>query len=230
MKKQYSIQFKLAVPIILIALMVLGTMTFLMARNGYQTAEKGAIEKTVETARAYANDMRLSIERGLGVSRNVAAVLEAYKKKGYTNRENITDALHELLVKNRNLIGTWTGWEPNAWDGKDGEFVNAKGHDTTGRFVPYMNWEGGKPSLTPLLGYANPGEGDYYLEAKARLKETMVEPYLYPIDGVQVLMTSAVVPVVIDGKFYGVAGVDLPLKDLQKKLRQSNRLKRQKLI
>lgn len=82
MKKQYSIQFKLAVPIILIALMVLGTMTFLMARNGYQTAEKGAIEKTVETARAYANDMRLSIERGLDVSRNVAAVLEAYKKKG----------------------------------------------------------------------------------------------------------------------------------------------------
>lgn len=125
--------------------------------------------------------------------------------------------MHELLVKNRNLIGTWTGWEPNAWDGKDAEFVNAKGHDTTGRFVPYMNWEGGKASLTPLIGYSNPGEVDYYLEAKARMKETMVEPYLYPSDGVQVLMTSAVVPVVIDGKFYGVAGVELPLKDLQKK-------------
>ena len=45
MKKQYSIQFKLAVPIILIALMVLGTMTFLMARNGYQTAEKVPLKR-----------------------------------------------------------------------------------------------------------------------------------------------------------------------------------------
>ncbi len=45
----------------------------------------------------------------------------------------------------------------------------------------------------------------------------MVEPYLYPIDGVQVLMTSAVVPIVMSGKFVGVAGVDLPLKDIQQK-------------
>jgi methyl-accepting chemotaxis protein len=44
----------------------------------------------------------------------------------------------------------------------------------------------------------------------------MVEPYLYPIDGVNVLMTSAVVPITMDGKFVGVAGVDLPLKSIQK--------------
>lgn len=217
MKKHYSIQAKLAGPIILIALLVLGTMTFLMARSGHQTAEKEATEKTVATARAYAMEMRLNVEHGLDVSRNVASILESYKKNGHTQRESVAEALRELLVKNKFLIGTWTGWEPNAWDGKDADYVSAKGHDTTGRFVPYLNWEGGKASLTPLIGYANPGEGDYYLVAKARQKETMVEPYLHPIDGVQVLMTSAVVPIVIDGKFYGVAGVDLPLKEIQAK-------------
>ncbi|WP_413944242.1 methyl-accepting chemotaxis protein [Bdellovibrio sp. HCB-162] len=217
MKKYYSIQVKLAVPIILIALLVLGTMTFLMARNGHETAKKGATDKTVATARAYATEMRLEVEHGLDIARNMAHILEAYKKVGYTGRENINEALHEILVKNKFLIGTWTGWEPNAWDGKDAQYANTKGNDASGRFVPYMNWEGGKASLTPLIGYTNPGEGDYYLVPKSRQKETMVEPYLYPIDGVQVLMTSAVVPIVIEGKFYGVAGVDLPLKEIQKK-------------
>ena len=57
----------------------------------------------------------------------------------------------------------------------------------------------------------------------------MVEPYLYPIDGVQVLMTSAVVPIVMSGKFVGVAGVDLPLKDIQQKAHSIKPLKPQKL-
>lgn len=217
MKKYYSIQMKLAVPIILIALLVLGTMTFLMARKGHDSAEKGATEKTVATARAYAAEMRLEVEKGLDIARNVAHILESYKKTGHTGRESVNNALREILEKNKFLIGSWTGWEPNAWDGKDAEFVNTKAHDGSGRFVPYANWEGGKASLTPLVGYNNPGEGDYYQAPKKRLKETMVEPYLYPIDGVQVLMTSAAVPIVIDGKFVGVAGVDLPLKEIQKK-------------
>jgi len=218
MKKNYSIQVKLAVPIILIAVLVLGTMTFLMAMKGHETARQDATDKTVATARASAMEMRLEVEHGLDISRNVAHILESYKKNGHTSRADVAEALREILVKNKFLIGSWTGWEPNAWDGKDSDYVNAQGHDASGRFVPYANWEGGKASLTPLLGYNNPGEGDYYLVPKARLKETMVEPYLYPIDGVQVLMTSAVVPIVMDGKFLGVAGVDLPLKELQKKV------------
>lgn len=218
MKKHYSIQMKLAVPIIMIALLVLGTMTFMMARNGHEAAEKAAKEKTVATARAYATEMRLEVEHGLDIARNFAHILESYKKNGHTGRSSVAEALREVLVKNKFLIGTWTGWEPNAWDGKDSEFVGVQGHDQSGRFVPYLNWEGGKASLTPLVGYNNPGEGDFYLVPKNRLKETMVEPYLYPIDGVQTLMTSAVVPIVLDGKFVGVAGVDLPLKEIQKKV------------
>lgn len=217
MKRHYSIQFKLASSTILIAVLVLGTMTYLMAKNGHETAQKGAIEKTVAMARAYANEMRISIEHGLDISRNVAHILESYKKNNLTEREPITLALYEILDKNKGLIGTWTAWEPNAWDNKDSDFSNSKGSDATGRFVPYYSWEQGKISLSPLVGYTTPGAGDFYLVPKARGKETMVEPYLYPIDGEQVLMTSAVVPITLGGKFVGVAGVDLPLKDIQQK-------------
>lgn len=188
-----------------------------MARQGHENARKAATAETVAIAQASANEMRLEIERGLGVARVLAYQLEAQKKHGFTSREMVNDALREVLEKDRSLIGTWTGWEPNAWDGRDANYVDQKSHDKTGRFVPYYNWEKGKAALTPLVGYETAGAGDFYLVPKSRKKETMVEPYLYPIDGQQVLMTSAVVPITIDGTFVGVAGVDLPLKEIQKK-------------
>ncbi|QDK37020.1 methyl-accepting chemotaxis protein [Bdellovibrio sp. NC01] len=218
MKKNYSIQVKLAAPIILIALFVFAAMNVLVAVNSLQTAKKEAMEKSLATARSYANEMRLEVERGFDISRTMAHQFQSFRAHGFTSREPVHESLKEILVQNKFLIGAWTGWEPNAWDGKDAQFANSKGTDQTGRFVPYLNWENGKASLTPLLGYDKQGDGDYYLVPKSRNKETLIEPYLYQIDGKMVLMTSAVVPINIDDKFVGVAGVDLPLKEIQKQV------------
>lgn len=114
MKKSYSIQLKLAVPIVLIALVVFGAMNFLVAKNSLETAKTAAIDKTAATARAYANQMRLEIEHGLDISRILAHQLESYKKNGFTAREPIQESFREILKKNKFLIGVWTGWEPNA--------------------------------------------------------------------------------------------------------------------
>lgn len=217
MKKSYSIQVKLAVPIILIAIVVFGATSYFVAQSSLKTAKQEAMDKTVATARAYAVEMRLEIERGMYISRTIANQLEALKKNGYASREPVNVILREILERNKFLIGVWTGWEPNAWDGKDAQYVGKQGTDQSGRFVPYMNWEGGKASLTPLVGYDKQGDGDYYLVPKGRKKESVIEPYLYPIDGKPVLMTSVVVPILIEDKFVGVAGVDLPLKEVQQK-------------
>jgi methyl-accepting chemotaxis protein len=59
------------------------------------------------------------------------------------------------------------------------------------------------------------GIGNYYLVPKRTKQEAILDPYVYPVEGQDVLMTSLVVPIVIDGEFYGIAGVDLPLAFLQ---------------
>jgi|GEM_PF-1008247 Methyl-accepting chemotaxis protein len=216
--KNYSIKVKLAVPIILIAVLVLGTMTFIIARNGHQTAQKAALDKTSGAARNGANMMRFTIEDGLGVARSIAGVLISDRKSGAQNRERTEQQLKELLVGNKNLIGTWTGWEANAFDSKDASYSGTKGHDQTGRFIPYYSYEKGQPALNFLVGYEKDNaDGEYYWGPKKSGKENMAEPYLYAVDGVQTLMTSAAVPMFIDGKVVGVSGVDLPLKEAQSK-------------
>ncbi len=47
------------------------------------------------------------------------------------------------------------------------------------------------------------------------MQEAVTDPYYYPIGDKQVLMTSFTAPIIVDGKFYGVAGVDMTLDFLQ---------------
>ncbi|WP_413582217.1 methyl-accepting chemotaxis protein [Bdellovibrio sp. HCB288] len=215
MKVKPSIQIKMSVPIIFIAILVFTAMNFLVARNSLKTAEKQAVDETTAIAKAYANEMRLQAEAGLGTARVLAQHLRSNRMNQHVERTPVEHTFKSILESNKSLIGVWTAWEPNAWDGHDAKFANTPGYDSTGRFIPYLSYAEGKAVLTPLLDYEKQGAGDYYLVPKARGKETMVDPYLYPVDGQQVLMTSAVAPIFVDGKFVGAAGVDLPLKSLQ---------------
>lgn len=207
---------KLAVPIIITAFLVLAIMTYFIGSHTWNNSKLFAIDKTSAMAEAYGNNMKAELQKSLDIARGMAQVLESLRAHGGNNREIIEKMILDILQKNPHLIGSWTGWEADKWDGKDFQYVNAPYHDKTGRFIPYANWENGKPTLSPLLEYDVAGNGDYYQVPKSRLKETMIDPYLYKIGDEMVLMSSAVVPIIRNGEFLGVAGVDMGLKEVQK--------------
>ncbi|TGK00715.1 methyl-accepting chemotaxis protein [Leptospira semungkisensis] len=136
-------------------------------------------------------------------------------------REQIIQALTEVLKRNEDYFGMWLCYEPNAYDGKDLQYRNAPGHDATGRFIPYLNRAKAvtQIDLEPVIGYDNTdGSGDFYQIPKKTDKPTVVGPYTYPVNGMQVQMISLVVPVSMPGHFYGAAGLDLDLHFLQERL------------
>ena len=45
--------------------------------------------------------------------------------------------LFETLKNNPDILGVYTLWEPNAFDGLDSQYANTDGNDATGRFIPY---------------------------------------------------------------------------------------------
>ena len=136
------------------------------------------------------------------VAKTLALTMEDYKA---SNRSEVIGILENILEKNPNLIGTYVGYEPNAFDGRDAEYVNASGHDATGRFVPYCNKIEGRIMVAPLMHY---NSSDYYQLPKARGEDVLTEPYFY--EGI--FMVSHVSPIFRDGKFVGIGGVDVPLE------------------
>ncbi|HIV71126.1 MAG TPA: HAMP domain-containing protein [Candidatus Aquabacterium excrementipullorum] len=134
-------------------------------------------------------------------------------------REQLDATLKRLLEQHTPWLASYSLWEPNALDGKDAEHVS-KGpqDDATGRFISYWNRGAGDIKVEPLLDYEKAGANDWYDIPRRTGKATLVEPYLYKVSGKDVLITSLVTPIALNGKFVGIVGVDLLLEGLQNKL------------
>ncbi|NJN94739.1 MAG: HAMP domain-containing protein [Anaerolineales bacterium] len=175
--------------------------------------------QAVAIAKAEAAGVQAELEVAMDAARTLAEVLAAIKVKGNTldlSRAEVNAMLRQVLADNPQFLGSYTLWEPNAFDGRDAEFINAEGHDATGRFIPYwVRGEQGQIHVEPLVDYETEGAGDYYLLPKKTKQEQILEPYLYTIQGKDVLLTSLVVPIVVEGEFYGIVGIDLKLDFLQ---------------
>ncbi|MGE7219061.1 methyl-accepting chemotaxis protein [Priestia koreensis] len=143
---------------------------------------------------------------------NLNVTINTLRQGNQLSREQVISLLEAKLKSTPQLLGLYTIWEPNAFDGKDKQYVNKEGYDATGRLLPYVVRSGDKITVTPLHNYDKEGEGDWYLVPKDTKKPLLLDPYDY--DGVT--MTSLVVPILDDqGQFLGILGADFALNSLQ---------------
>ena len=199
----------------------LGSATALVLTVGFvafearQSAVAETTERANEIAHRYAELVEGELDAGLVAARTLARSFEGMKRVGGQPDRSLADQmLQAVLADQPHLVGVWACWEPNAFDGRDAEFVGKPGHDASGRYVPYWNRPGDKIVVDALVDYEKPGAGDYYLIARNTGRETIIEPYSYNIGGKDVLITSLVAPIRHEGKVVGVAGVDMQLASL----------------
>jgi len=139
---------------------------------------------------------------------SLATAFTALRRLGITRRETYSGLLHDALVAQPELLGLWSVWEPDCFDGRDREFRFAPGHDATGRFVPYWHRGYGSPKLDPVTGYEHPGAGDWYWVPKRYNERCRVEDYLYCVAGRMMRISSEIVPICEGGRVVGVVGAD----------------------
>lgn len=184
-----------------------------------QTAINDAQALALSISEARAGDVKNQIQPALDAARTMAYSLEAVKDPGaptLLTRDQVNGMLKKVAEGNPTFLGTWTLWEPNAFDGLDAQYANTPLHDETGRFIPYwVRSSSGTVEGVAIIDYETPGLNDWYRIPRETQKETIVSPFFYPVDDVNVLMTSLVVPIVVDETFYGVAGVDVRIDFVQ---------------
>jgi methyl-accepting chemotaxis protein len=161
----------------------------------------------------------LSQARALGLILESAATTDGMK----LTRRKANMMLRYFIEKNTQFLDVYAAFEPNAFDGKDVNFVGDQGHDQTGRFIPCWSRDGtGAGVLEALRDYDVKGPGDYYQLPRERKRECVIDPYSYELGGKTVLLTSLVVPLLAtDGSFIGIIGIDLDLSMIQKGLKEA---------
>jgi methyl-accepting chemotaxis protein len=204
-----------------LALMAIGSLAIVFAIGMFvlvgqvgDTIKAQTEQLQAEVTRAVANEVSAELDRSAQAAKGMVVAITGLRTNEVADRFAYDAVIRTTLEQNPQLLGAWAGFEPNALDGKDEAFVGSAGSDASGRYVPYFNRGAGKVALEPLVDYDKPGAGDYYQLPKSLNRAVAIEPYVYPVGGKDVLMTSFGIPVVVDGKYLGTGGVDLALGDL----------------
>lgn len=200
----------------IVVLVVLSYLLILWVMNGQASKMQRdlAIDYAAELAQHEGFKVKAQLETAMSASRTLAQTLVGLRKVN-PDRALADAVLRQILTDNPAFLAVWSGWEPDAFDGRDRDYRNAPAHDATGRYLPYWNRGTGQALVEPLVDYDTPGAGDYYLLAKSSRTETLIEPYIYNVAGKDTLITTVVVPIMDNGRFLGVAGVDIALLDYQ---------------
>ncbi|MBV2210113.1 MAG: HAMP domain-containing protein [Thermomonas sp.] len=139
-------------------------------------------------------------------------------QRGHLSREAISQTLKEQMELHPERAGMSVLFEPNAFDGKDAEYVNAPGHDATGRFMVYWARVDGKLVSEPLRDYEDPNLGSWYVTPKTKKFPVVIEPYPYEVGGKKLLLTTIAIPIMDGDKVLGVMTSDFELTTLQQQV------------
>ncbi len=211
-----SLRWKLTLSVV--SLVMIGfavTITTLTSRAASMQHET-AVAYAEKLARHASGELSASsILPALEAATTLADSLKRLHSEGLADRAVADSLLKGVLAGNTDFIAVATLWEPNAFDGDDNAFVGKPGHDQTGRYIPYWNRGAGSIAVEALVGYETSGIGDYYQLPKRTGKPVLLDPYLYPVAGREVLITTLAVPIHIEGRFRGVVCVDIALDKIQ---------------
>ncbi|WP_244890921.1 cache domain-containing protein, partial [Modicisalibacter xianhensis] len=199
------------------------------------------IEKRMLTLAAdQAGDIQRKLEQALTLARSLAMTNALMGKRDENDaspqalrREEMSSLARQTVVENPDLLDAFIGWEPNAF-GSDAVFAGKKdeGYDGSGRFMPWWyRTANGSIEVLPLGSGMESQErdalgirkGEYYLCVKETLRACIIDPHFYDYNGETLLVTSFNAPILVDGEFRGVAGVDISVDFIQQILGDANR-------
>ncbi|KQQ47194.1 chemotaxis protein [Duganella sp. Leaf126] len=203
-----------ATALVVVSLAITATVTGIRSSA---SAEAAAMDLARTSAREVSGVLQARIATNLSAIVNLAGAMRGTRTANLPlAREQINELVKATLTGSDDLIGAAVTWEPNALDGKDAEFAGKLPYyDASGRFMPYWTrGAGGALKVEPIVFDAAPGANDWYDIPKRSGKVFFTEPYNYPVDGKPTLMASLVAPIMIDGRFQGVASADFMLTRL----------------
>ena len=161
----------------------------------------------------HSNNVQATVDTAINVSRYLQPPLLSDVKNGTGNREDTIGILTHVINRAPSVFGIYTLWEPNAFDGKDSEYVNKEGGDETGLFNIYIyRDDNGGLASEPLRDF---DAADYYQLPKKTKGEIITDPIPYQLeDGTWLNLISLVVPIVSNGEFLGIVGTDVCVEAL----------------
>ncbi|WP_462327760.1 methyl-accepting chemotaxis protein, partial [Desulfobaculum sp.] len=212
-----KMMYRIMLPTAALVIVALAVIEFTATRQSSQAIRNVAEREMTALAGEYGNIVRARIQSGLDRAGALAQAMGGMREKGRTMDRPLAVELLRSIVEGSDLFhGGSMGWEPEAFDGRDSEYVGAPYHDETGRFIPYVYTAGAVTKVKELAEYTVPGDGDYYIVPKQRGRAFVTPPYLYHVGGQTLMLTTTSVPILVHGRFQGIVCLGLAISDINR--------------
>jgi methyl-accepting chemotaxis protein len=175
-----------------------------------------AEQQVLATAHAQVSTITSHFDHALDTTHILGQTFAAIKDRDrplVLSRDGANTILTHVYTSYPQYVDIWSLWEPNAFDGKDADYVAKAPYDQTGRYNVYISRNAqGAIEMAPNTDYEN---ADWYLVPRSTKRTYISEPYTYQLLGRDVLLTSIIEPVVVDDHYQGQVAVDIRAEFLQ---------------
>lgn len=202
------------VPSIVIYITALGIISERTRTKNYMDATR----LSDSYAAQFANQAKVSLESYLTSTNTISTIFENSQNLPVNfRREILANILRTNLENTSEFLSVWSICETNSIDSLDYLYINKIGSTILGNFRYIYYKENGQIKLSEYIEQdsAEVLSGKLYSTVKEGRNEIIVNPYYYSYTGSdndKVLETNIVTPIIIDGKFQGVVGIDFPLE------------------
>jgi methyl-accepting chemotaxis protein len=211
--KTLDIRTAILLPVIVALAIGITIMVVILNSQASSVVTKLSEEAIDEAVNHYTSAFQAIGNENYGAVTTIAPIIAGLGDEA-NGREEAIKQFQDVIKSNKNMLGIWCAYEPNAFDGRDEAYKDAPYHDSTGRFVPYIANAGGNISVEPLADYDDAVAGDYYQGARKSGKPYVTDPYYYEVNGKNTLIFSITIPVLKNGSVIGAVGADIDLSKL----------------
>lgn len=206
--------------ILVVAIFCLGGIAALFAQRAAEAKEAEKARALQVEAELAAQQVVDFIQPAISTTLELAIAIEKARADG-VGRDKIRRLAVPRLQRRPEHFGVAVVFEPNGYDGKDAKFAGvAPEQNEEGRFVAYYYNNGEAPvGIDHLVMTIQSGIAGWYLEPLHNKRARLETPYTYPIHGIDTLMTTVSVPLLAEGRAFGVTTVDIRLPDFVNRVR-----------
>ncbi len=202
MFSRLTIKTKMMISLCGVILLMYGITIFFVMNSANSIIKEEAIDKTDYLASYYSNIIKKEVDHAMQTAQTIAQTYEgliaAQKEPDQTS---LNAVLKKIMERNQNFSGLWVMLDP-------GFFFQYP-------YSPYFYRENGKISskiVVDIEHYTKQKSEVYYTLPKQQAKEVLLEPYKDA--DLHIMMTTTAVPIIANGEFAGVVGIDFSLEAL----------------
>ena len=213
MIKNMSFSKKLLLTVLSIIFLSTLLSTYLIQERSFSSTEDMSKKYIRSLALVNAFKSEQDLSKSIVLSKSFATTLNNILKndKKYT-KDEILDLMKTLVHDNNYVLGIWMDIKEGVFFEKNPEFTNKIGHDSNGRFAPYVYRKLNFINIDNLGPTSD--EKEWILGAKEAGKEFVTKPYFTEIEDNHILVTAISIPLYENNKFIGAVGIDISLKSI----------------